>query len=112
MARWPEWAARHSHTSPLISILLKSEAHPGCMAGMRFLFILTALSLTNLSQAEKPNILLICVDDLRPELNCYGVDYIQSPHIDSLAKSGRMFTRHYVQAPTCGASRYTLLSGT
>ena len=63
------------------------------------------------ASAAKPNVLLICIDDLRPELNCYGVDYIQSPHIDSLAKSGRTFTHHYVQAPTCGASRYTLLTG-
>lgn len=61
---------------------------------------------------SKPNVLLICVDDLRPELNCFGKDYIQSPHIDALASRGRAFTRHYVQAPTCGASRYALLTGT
>jgi len=61
--------------------------------------------------AEKTNVLLICVDDLRPELNCYGVDYIHSPNIDALAARGRAFTRHYVQAPTCGASRFTLLTG-
>ncbi|MGE9266794.1 MAG: sulfatase [Verrucomicrobiales bacterium] len=64
-----------------------------------------------LAAAERPNVLLLCVDDLRPELACYGVDYIKSPHIDSLAARGRLFTRHYVQAPTCGASRYTLLTG-
>lgn len=62
-------------------------------------------------QAKQPNVLLICVDDLRPELHCYGVDYIQSPNIDALASNGRLFQRHYVQAPTCGASRYTLLTG-
>ncbi|MEO0452523.1 MAG: sulfatase [Verrucomicrobiota bacterium] len=62
--------------------------------------------------AAAPNILFICIDDLRPELGCYGVDYIQSPHIDSLASEGLAFTRHYVQAPTCGASRYTMLTGT
>lgn len=63
------------------------------------------------SDTSKLNVLLICVDDLRPELNCYGVDYIHSPNIDALAKAGRLFRRHYVQAPTCGASRYTLLTG-
>lgn len=61
---------------------------------------------------SRPNILLICVDDLRPELNCYGKEYIHSPHIDALAKQGRLFQHHYVQAPTCGASRYALLTGT
>lgn len=57
------------------------------------------------------NVLLICIDDLRPELGCYGVDYIHSPNIDKLAARGRIFDRHYVQAPTCGASRYALLTG-
>ena len=61
---------------------------------------------------KTPNVLLICVDDLRPELGCYGVDYIQSPRIDELASRGILFQRHYVQAPTCGASRYALLTGT
>jgi len=40
------------------------------------------------------------------------MDYIHSPNIDKLASQGRAFHRHYVQAPTCGASRYTLLTGT
>lgn len=61
--------------------------------------------------ADRPNVLLLCIDDLRPELNCYGVDYIRSPNIDALAKRSAMFVRHYVQAPTCGASRYAMLTG-
>jgi len=60
---------------------------------------------------KKPNVLLLCVDDLRPELGCYGVSYIRSPNIDRLARVGLRFDRHYVQAPTCGASRFTLLTG-
>ena len=73
--------------------------------------LLTSLFLIGAATAKTPNVLLICIDDLRPELNCYGVDYIKSPHIDTLAAKGRIFSRHYVQAPTCGASRYTLLTG-
>lgn len=61
--------------------------------------------------AERPNVLLICVDDLRPELACYGKDYIQSPNIDRLAGEGVLFQRHFVQAPTCGASRFAMLTG-
>ncbi len=60
---------------------------------------------------RKPNVLLLCIDDLRPELACFGMSYIKSPNIDRLASQGRAFHRHYVQAPTCGASRYTLLTG-
>ena len=62
-------------------------------------------------ESTKKNILLICVDDLRPELKSFGVDYIHSPNIDRLAASGRAFHNHYVNAPTCGASRYTMLTG-
>lgn len=60
---------------------------------------------------KKPNILLICVDDLRPELNCFGKEYIHSPNIDQLAENGFSFHRHFVNAPSCGPSRYTLLTG-
>ena len=75
------------------------------------LFLLFLCPLVSTAK-EQPNVLLICVDDLRPELKCFGVDYIHSPNIDKLASQGRAFHRHYVQAPTCGASRYTLLTGT
>ncbi len=63
------------------------------------------------SRSSHKNVLLICVDDLRPELNCFGAHYIHSPNIDALAESGRSFQRHYVNAPSCGPSRYTLLTG-
>jgi iduronate 2-sulfatase len=76
---------------------------------MKPFVILLALTASALA---KQNILFICVDDLRPELKSFGVEYIHSPHIDALAARGRAFTRHYVQAPTCGASRYALLTGT
>ena len=58
-----------------------------------------------------PNVLFIAVDDLRPELGCYGNKIIQTPNIDQLAASGTLFTKQYVQVPTCGASRYALLTG-
>ena len=61
--------------------------------------------------ADRPNVLFIAVDDLRPELGCYGATHIKSPHLDRFATSARIFNRHYVQVPTCGASRYALLTG-
>ena len=57
------------------------------------------------------NILLLCVDDLRPELNSFGASHIKSPNIDRLADTGRAFRSQYVNAPSCGPSRYTLLAG-
>lgn len=81
---------------------------------MNPVFVISAIFMAAVTSAvaKAPNVLLICVDDLRPELACYGASYIHSPHIDSLADEGLIFDRHYVQAPTCGASRYALLTGT
>ena len=59
----------------------------------------------------KPNLLFIAVDDLRPQLGCYGESWMKTPNIDRLAASGLRFTRHYVQVSTCGASRHALLTG-
>ncbi len=61
--------------------------------------------------AKRPNVLFICVDDLRPDLGAYGRDYMVTPHMDRFAGEGRLFQRHYVQAPSCGPSRYALLTG-
>ena len=61
---------------------------------------------------EKPNVLFIAVDDLRPELVCYGQSYIHSPHLDQLAQEGVLFRRAYCNIPVCGASRASLLTGT
>jgi arylsulfatase A-like enzyme len=60
---------------------------------------------------EQPNILFIAIDDLRPELGCYGNEMIQTPNIDKVAQNGFVFNHHYVQVPTCGASRFALLTG-
>jgi len=60
---------------------------------------------------RKPNILFISVDDLRPELGCYGKTHVHSPAIDRLAREGRLFERAYCQQPICGPSRTSLLTG-
>jgi iduronate 2-sulfatase len=38
--------------------------------------------------ADRPNILFIAVDDLRPEFGAYGASYIKSPNLDRVAKAG------------------------
>ncbi len=60
---------------------------------------------------NSPNVLFIAVDDLRPELGCYGTSTIKSPHIDALAQVGTVFTRAYCQQAICGPSRTSVLTG-
>lgn len=62
--------------------------------------------------SEKPNILFIAVDDLRPELGCYGNSVVSSPNIDRLAATGITFKRAYCNVPVSGASRASLMTGT
>jgi arylsulfatase A-like enzyme len=61
--------------------------------------------------SSRPNVLFIAIDDLRPELGCYGNLHVKSPNIDRLAETGAVFTNHFVSVPTCGASRYSMLTG-
>ncbi|MHC4401755.1 MAG: sulfatase [Planctomycetota bacterium] len=60
---------------------------------------------------ERPNVLFIAVDDLRPELACYGRGAVHSPSIDRLAAGGTVFNRAYCMVPVCGASRASLMTG-
>lgn len=76
---------------------------------------LTALLLLTLgfsaAAQQKPNVLFICIDDLRPDLGCYGNQEVHSPNIDAFAAKAAVFKRQYVVVPTCGASRAALLTG-
>ena len=80
------------------------------------LFFLSAVALAITRAAapapQRPNILFIAIDDLRPEFGAYGASYIHSPNMDRLAKSGITFNRAYVQQAVCSPTRSSLLTGT
>lgn len=61
--------------------------------------------------AGRPNVLFIAVDDLRPQLGCYGRAPMHTPNLDRLADQGVLFERAYCMVPTCGASRASLMTG-
>jgi iduronate 2-sulfatase len=63
------------------------------------------------ASAERPNILLILVDDLKPALGCYGDPHAKSPHIDALAARGMRFDLAYCNQAVCAPSRFTLMLG-
>jgi arylsulfatase A-like enzyme len=65
-----------------------------------------------LSAAERPNVLMIAVDDLNDWIGCLGGHPdCKTPNIDRLAKRGTLFTRSYCAAPACNPSRAALMTG-
>ena len=75
------------------------------------LLLPTAVVTAEAAEPRKPNVLFIAVDDLRPQLGCYGQAQMHSPHIDRLAGGGFRFSRAYCNVPVCGASRASLMTG-
>ncbi len=76
------------------------------------LLALALLSLTSLHAAEnRPNVLFIAVDDLRPELGCYGHKIIKTPNIDRIAARGIVFNKAYVSQAVCSPSRTAIMTG-
>ncbi|MEO1529939.1 MAG: sulfatase-like hydrolase/transferase, partial [Planctomycetota bacterium] len=51
------------------------------------------------------------VDDLRPEIGCYGNDEIKTPNFDTFAETGTTFLKAYCQAAVCAPSRASVMTG-
>jgi arylsulfatase A-like enzyme len=67
---------------------------------------------TSLSAVDKPNVVLIYIDDLGyGDLGCYDCEDIPTPHVDRLAKEGVRFTASYITNPPCCPSRCALMMG-
>ena len=80
---------------------------------LKFTFLIFFLPILCFSQKniKKPNVLLLYMDDLRPELKSYGATHIFSPNIDRLSKKGVQFDKAYANIAVCGASRASMLTG-
>jgi arylsulfatase A-like enzyme len=76
------------------------------------LYIASPIQVAQAAASAKPNVLFFAVDDLRPELACYGNSMIKSPNIDRLARAGVVFNRAYCKQAVCSPTRSSLLTGT
>ncbi|MGE0760334.1 MAG: sulfatase [Pirellulaceae bacterium] len=63
------------------------------------------------AEPRRPNVLFFAVDDLRPDIGCYGHPEAKTPHLDALARRGLVFRRAYCQQAVCSPSRTSLLTG-
>lgn len=71
---------------------------------------LTLLLSSGAVAAERPNFVVMMVDDLGfSDIGCYGSE-IETPHLDELAKHGTRFSQFYNTAK-CHSSRVCLLTG-
>ena len=62
--------------------------------------------------AEKPNVLLISIDDLNDWVGCLdGHPQAKTPNIDRLADNGTLFTNGHCQSPVCNPSRASMMTG-
>lgn len=76
---------------------------------LKIAFLLIA-TVSQAISAEKPNVLLICVDDLKPNIGIYGDPLAKTPNIDRLASSSLLFAQAYCNQAVCSPSRNALLT--
>lgn len=87
---------------------MKSLLNPFRHIAVTLPFIL----LTMASASARPtNVLFFAADDLRADLGCYGAAHVKTPHLDALARRGRVFEHAHVQQTVCNPSRASIMTG-
>lgn len=61
--------------------------------------------------SDQPNVLMICVDDLKPLLGCYGDAVAKTPYMDAFARRSVLFEAAYCNQAVCSPSRNALMTG-
>ncbi len=75
------------------------------------LLVASAMAPIRLLGADRPNVLLILVDDLKPALGCYSDKQAITPNLDRLARRSMRFDLAYANQAVCAPSRYNLMLG-
>lgn len=64
-----------------------------------------------MAHSARPHILLLSCHDIGRYVGCYGVQTVETPHLDALSAAGARFTRAFTTAPSCSPSRGSLATG-
>ena len=81
------------------------------LKSLLFYFLLINLTASFSQENEKPNILFISVDDLKPTIGSFGDDFAVTPNIDKLSETSTVFLNNHTQLAICAASRVSFLTG-
>lgn len=77
-----------------------------------FSFLACVLSaVVSVSAADRPNVLWITVEDMSPNLGCYGDVFADTPNLDAFAKQSVRYTHAFASSPVCAPARSTLITG-
>lgn len=88
----------------MITTRIRLQSLTRCASGLVWMLAVSVF-------AGPVNVLFIIVDDLRPQLGCYGDPVVKTPNIDRLASRSLQFNRAYAQQAVCSPSRNSFLSG-
>ena len=83
------------------------------MKGSKYLFLIAILfiGLSELFGQDQPNILWISVEDISPDIGCYGDKNAHTPVLDKLAENGVRYTNAIANAPVCAPARSVIITG-
>lgn len=71
----------------------------------------TSLGADESRRGERPNILWISVEDMNPDLGCYGDRYAVTPNLDRLAAQGVRYNNVFSHSPVCAPARSGIITG-
>lgn len=94
---------------------MKMDTHRNTLQYFRwfcFVFFLQVGLVQSAEQSQRPNIVVVLVDDLRwDEIGCMGHPFVRTPHIDRIANEGARFRNAFCSTPLCSPVRACLLTG-
>jgi N-sulfoglucosamine sulfohydrolase len=104
------------HFSPALPLMQKAARLAGLIAFSLTILVAVAERSTGSqpvqsSQPKRPNFIWIVLDDVSPDLGCYGDSQAITPNLDRLAREGARFTNAFTHAPVCAPSRSGLVTG-